>query len=43
MMVDGKALECTWLDGDGDKKTTGIQVYFPDFEDSTEGPNKDVD
>ena len=29
--MDGKSLECTWLDKNGDKATTGIQIHFPDF------------
>ncbi|KAL8791791.1 MAG: hypothetical protein Q9195_005600 [Heterodermia aff. obscurata] len=41
--MDGKALECTWIDGDGDWFTTGIQIHWPDFVDKGDGNNRDVD
>ena len=41
--MDGKSLECTWIDANGDKTTTGLQVHFPDFEDRGEGNNKDAE
>lgn len=41
--MDGKSLECTWIDKNGDQNTTGIGLHFPDFLDKGPGKNYDAE
>ena len=44
IIIDGKSLECTWIDSDGTAPgdVTGIQVHLPEFNDKGQGYNNDT-
>ncbi|KAM0324101.1 hypothetical protein ACHAQA_008291 [Verticillium albo-atrum] len=38
--LDGRKLNCAWVDRNGDKPVTGIQIHFPEFKDAGDTENK---